>query len=594
MMQSSDRSRRNVSEPDAQLALVLLVLVVLGLGLYLTVARYHVRGEQLVEAALYFMVIATAVVAPLLRRFATRATQKKRAPFVVPIRKDERAIEEAWKQNAVLLGYDMDEKPWIWPDEVRVMQGIVLGMTGSGKTTLLKNIITQDIARIVGPPEHRHRIPIVIFDGKGDLEFFEQLLPHIHRAGRLHQLRLLNPSRADLSVLYNPFFTRDDNYMAQVNMIFGSFNLHDEFFAKHQLNYLGDIVRVLFYTGARYNFYDVIVMLLDEQILHEQIDKATHRLDRDAVASAQQRLNFEMSVKNLMQSLEDRERVPKIQGLINECMTFLDDELSAITGQYDDLLSVEDVIDQELILFVSLNANKNTEPVRSLGKMLLQNIQLTVGKRYEDQADRRRQNRPIFSVVLDEFAPFGYRNFAQILQTARGTNTAFLFSMQSLPQLMQVGRGFKEEVTSAPNTTMTLRTRDEETAEYFIKASAEQVVTRRSIQKERGLFGWGRYEETGRATESEDRETRSQDESIKNLPKGRMEILMSDDTRGTLHSLVQVRPPDEVVIPGFQPVIYPRLLHSRAESSGANLRFRDPELARKYRVPNRSMGGYRR
>ena len=593
-MQPSDRYRRNISQPDAQLALMLLVFAVLGVGLYLVVARFHVRGAQLLEAALYFLVIAAAVVAPLVRRFTTKDSRKKRAPFVVPIDKDERAVEAAWKQHAVLLGYDMDEKPWIWPDEVRVMQGIVLGMTGSGKTTLLKNIITQDIARFTGPPEDRHRIPMVIFDGKGDLEFFEQLLPHIHRAGRLHNLRLLNPSRADLSVLYNPFFTRDHNYMAQVNMIFGSFNLHDEFFAKHQLNYLGDIVRILYYTGARYNFYDVIVMLLDEQVLHEQIDKATHRLDRDAAASAQQRLNFEMSVKNLMQSLEDRERVPKIQGLINECMTFLDDELSAVTGQYDDLLSIEDVIDQELILFVSLNANKNTEPVRSLGKMLLQNIQLTVGKRYEDQADRRRQNRPIFSVVLDEFAPFGYRNFAQILQTARGTNTAFLFSMQSLPQLMQVGRGFKEEVTSAPNTTMTLRTRDEETAEYFIKASAEQVVTRRSVQKERGLFGWGRYEETGRATDSEDRETRSQDESIKNLPKGRMEILMSDDTRGTLHSLLQVRPPEEVAIPGFQPAVYPRLLHTRAESSGANLRFRDPELARKYRVPNRSLGGYRR
>jgi len=199
-------------------------------------------------------------------------------------------------------------------------------------------------------------------------------------------------------------------------------------------------------------------MLLDQDVLKDQIEMAMHRLDRDAGIAAQQRLNFEMSVKNLMKSLEDRERVPKIQGLVNECMTFLDDELSAVTGQYDDLLSIEDVIDQELILFVSLNANKNTEPVRSLGKMLLQNIQLTVGKRYEDQADRRRQNRPIFSVVLDEFAPFGYRNFAQILQTARGTNTAFLFSMQGLPQLMQVGRGFKEEVTSAPNTTITLRT----------------------------------------------------------------------------------------------------------------------------------------
>ena len=123
----------------------------------------------------------------------------------------------------------MDETPWLWPDEVRVMQGIVLGMTGSGKTTLLKNIITQDIARFVGPPEDRHHIPMVIFDGKGDLEFFEQLLPHIHRAGRLHKLRLLNPSRPEFSALYNPFFTRDDNYIAQVNMIFGSFNLHDEF-----------------------------------------------------------------------------------------------------------------------------------------------------------------------------------------------------------------------------------------------------------------------------------------------------------------------------------------------------------------------------
>src|SRR6202453_799002 len=429
-------------------------------------------------------------------------------------------------------------------------------MTGSGKTTLLKNIITQDLMRRMGPPEDRHKIPMVIFDGKGDLEFFQELLPYIHRAGRLDDLRLINPARPELSSLYNPFYTEDDDYMAQVNMVFGSFNLHDEFFSKHQLNYLADIVRILHYTGVRFNFYDVIVAVLDQSVLREQIDKGRRHIRTDTSISMQRRLNFEMSVRNLMQSFEDRERVPKIQGLLNECMTFLDDALSIITGPYDDLLSIDEVIEQELILFVTLNVNKNTEPVRALGKMLLQNLQLVVGKRYESEEQRRRTNRPMFSVVLDEFAPFGYRNFAQILQTARGTHTAFLFSMQSLPQLMQVGRGFKEEVTSAPNTTITLRTRDEETAKYFIKASAEQVVTRRSIQKERGFFGWGKYEETGRATESEDRETRSQDESIKNLPKGQMEILMSDDTRGTLHSLLQIRPPEEVAIPGFHPALY--------------------------------------
>src|SRR5271170_3980861 len=594
MIQHSENSRREMTNAEAGVVGAVVGFGLIALLLYLAVDRYHIRKEQLIEAGLYMFVIAAAVIAPVLRKFTTRGKRNKRPPFVIPARKDERAIESAWNQNAVLLGYDMDETPWLWPDEVRVMQGIVLGMTGSGKTTLLKNIITQDIARFVGPPEDRHHIPMVVFDGKGDLEFFQELLPHVHRAGRLHQLRLLNPARPDLSVRYNPFQCSDDEYMPVVAMIFGSFNLRKEFFAKHQLNYLADIVRVLFYTGLKFNFYDVLVMAMDERVMKEQVEKARKRIELDSSLPTQRRLNFEMSVRSLYTSLADRERVPKIQGLVNECMTFLDDQLSILTGPYQQLLSLDDVIDQELILFVTLNINKNPEPMRALGKMLLQNLQLIVGKRYESEEQRHRANRPMFSVVLDEFAPFGYRNFAQILQTARGTHTAFLFSMQSLPQLMQVGRGFKEEVTSAPNTTITLRTRDEETAKYFIKASAEQVVTRRSVQKERGFFGWGKYEETGRATESEDRETRSQDESIKNLPKGRMEILMSDDTRGTLHSLVQVRPPDEVAIPGFQPVIYPRLLHSRAESSGANLRFRDPELARKYRVPNRSMGGYRR
>src|SRR5438094_1622387 len=429
---------------------------------------------------------------------------------------------------------------------------------------------------------------MLIFDGKGDIEFFYDLLPHIHHAVRLHQLRVLNPARPDISVLYNPFHCSHEDYMSVVNLVFGSFNLHDEFFAKHQLNYLADIVRVLVYTGANFNFYDVIVMALDEQVLREQVEKARRHIEQSPEISTQRRLNFDMSVKNLYQSFQDRERVPKIQGFLNECMTFLDDELSVITGPYEELLSIDEVIEQELILFVSLNVNKNTEPVRALGKMLLQNLQLVVGKRYESDEQRRMANRPLFSVVLDEFAPFGYRNFPQILQTARGTNTALLFSMQSLPQLMHVGRGFKEDVKSAPNTTMTLRTRDEETTRYFLRASAEHTVTRRSVSLyRRRLFGYEKYEPTDRAVEREDRETRALDEHIKKLPKGQMEIVMTDDTRGTLHQLLHIRPPQDVRIPDFEPELYPRLRESREHSAGANLRFTTPGLVPEYRYGRR-------
>src|SRR4029077_19641789 len=133
----------------------------------------------------------------------------------------------------------------------------------------------------------------------------------------------------------------------------------------------------------------------------------------------QRRQNFEMSVRNLLQSLEDRERVQKIQGLLNELMTFTEDDLSVITNAYDDLLTLDEVIDQELILFVSLNTNKNAKAVTALGRMLLQSLQLIVGQRYQNEQERQHECLPMVSVLLDEFAPFAYPNFAQILQTAR-------------------------------------------------------------------------------------------------------------------------------------------------------------------------------
>jgi len=563
--------------------LVLLIVGCAWLALYVTKERYHFTDRQLLEFVGYFVIALAAVCWPVYRLLTARSRREKQwphPPLAVSAKKDERVTRQAWSQNAVVFGYDVHGKPWLWPDQVRVMQGIVLGMTGTGKTTLLANIVTQDLYRVIGPPDDQHRIPMLILDGKGDTELLDSLLPHIHHAGRLADLRVISPSRPEISVRYNPLHCNDEDYMPVVNMVFGSFNLHREFFKEHQLHYLANIVRVLVYTGLKFNFYDVLVMAMDQQVLREQVAKSALQLEHSKNISTQQRLNFEMSVKSLYQSFEDRERVPKIQGLLNQCMTFLDDELSVITGPYEELVSLDEAIEQELILYVTLNVNKNAEPVTALGKMLLQNLQLVIGKRYESEAHRRRANRPILSVVLDEFAPFGYRNFPQILQTARGTNTAFLFSMQSLSQLMHVGRGFKEDIASAPNTTVTMRTRDEETASYFLKASAEHRVTRRNLSMEkRKLFGFESYEETGRAVDVETRETRSLDEHIKNLPKGQMEILMTDDTRGTLHAHLHVRPPTDVTIPNFRPELYPRLKQSRATSVGANLRFKSPAFA---------------
>lgn len=151
-------------------------------------------------------------------------------------------------------------------------------------------------------------------------------------------------------------------------------------------------------------------------------------------------------------------------------MTFMGDEMAMITGPYDELLSLDGVIDKGLIPFVSLYVNVNERAVTALGRMLLQNLQ--ADDRAALFAWGGRQKEPLVSVNMDEFSPFAYENFAHILVTARGANVAFLFALQSAPQLLQVSRGFRNDVASAPNTTFMLRTKDEETAKYFLNASA--------------------------------------------------------------------------------------------------------------------------
>ncbi|MGH9630283.1 MAG: FtsK/SpoIIIE domain-containing protein, partial [Bryobacteraceae bacterium] len=276
--------RRHAQPPLSETpAFIIAVCLCIFCGAYwlLLTKVYHFTNLQAAEIAAY-LISAIAIPGTAAYLYTTRRCRREKLrvhpPLVMSPARDRKIMQKAWENNAVVLGYDIHGEPWLWPDQVRVMQGIVLGMTGSGKTTLLKNIITQDLMRRTGPPEDRHKIPMVIFDGKGDLEFFQELLPHIHRAGRLDDLRLINPSRPDLSSLYNPFYAEDDDYMAQVNMVFGSFNLHDEFFAKHQLNYLADVVRILHYTGSRINFYDVIVAVLDQEVLDEQIQKAREHI----------------------------------------------------------------------------------------------------------------------------------------------------------------------------------------------------------------------------------------------------------------------------------------------------------------------------
>lgn len=573
---------RRTGPEDLTGVVVLLGCAVFGFFWYVAVSRLHLHTDQCLEIFLDCAIVffgGGLVVAHFAGRKGKREESWPHPSIALPTTKEFRTLNSAHADAATLLGYNVHKEPWLWPDAVRIKHGIIVGGTGAGKSTFLENIIAQDLTRRFGA----RKMPMIIFDGKGEREFLDRLLPHVAAAGRLQDLRILDPTHPTESCRYNPFYALDDAYQEHVNFIFRSFGLREDFFKGHQEAYLSDLVRVLQYTGRLFNVYDVLVMALDEDVLQEQIKAAKARIATLTGLSMQKRLNFEMSVKMLMRSLQDRERVEKIQGLLNELLSFLEDELSVVTGAYQDLLTLDDVLENDLILFVSLNANRNQRAVEALGKILLQNIQLMVGKRYSQTTATRADDEPMLSVILDEFAPFAYPGFKQVLQTARGAHVSFLFSLQSLPQLQDVGRAFADEVSSAPGTKMIMNVSEENTAQWFLKASAKIATKRRSLSVRRTGIFTPKYTETGMGSESEAKETRAREDHIKNLPVGQLEILMTDPREGTLHSHLHVRRAPSYRLDGIDQYLYPKMHSLLDPAVGVNLRFKDAQNRRQRR-----------
>ena len=572
-MQAEVHYRRHTDAQDALLVAWVLILGIVGVLYFVAWDRLHVRAGQLIELTIYPF-LAILFLWEVLRYRATRTrTMEEAWPRPIPHvarEQEEKDLEEARQQSSVLLGYDIFGKPFYWSDKTRTMQSNAFGMTGAGKTNLLQTVTEQDITR---------GVPIIFIDGKADKKLLSELLPSIEAAGRMQDLRVIDPMRPEISARYNPFWAPQGNAEEHVAFVFESFNMEKDFFEGHQRVYLENIARVLYYSGKRFNFHDVLVCAYDQAVLKKQMKMALDRVTTDPTVTHQQRLTLTMSVRNLLESFEDKERVSKIQGLINEMMTFMGDEMALITGPYDELLSLDEVIDQKLILYLSLNVNVNERAVTALGRMLLQNLQLMIGRRYSRAEEGEQQ--PFVSVIMDEFSPFAYENFAHILQTARGANVAFLFALQSAPQLLQVGRGFRNDVSSAPNTTFMLRTKDEETAKYFLNASARVRQMRRSMRiRKRGLFNPD-YEEGIEGSQTEIKDTLAQDEHIKKMPVGQMEMLVTDPILGTIHKHLHIRKASSHWLPRVPMNVYPKLTTLASDSHGLNLSFPNPELEEK-------------
>src|SRR2546428_1417534 len=88
--------------------------------LYIATTRWHFSMRQIQEIAAYSLLtfgFSYLFVWHLLTK--RRRIAEKWPPIRISRIRDRKNIEEAWAQDAVVIGHDALGKPWLWPDRVR-------------------------------------------------------------------------------------------------------------------------------------------------------------------------------------------------------------------------------------------------------------------------------------------------------------------------------------------------------------------------------------------------------------------------------------------------------------------------------------------
>jgi hypothetical protein len=222
-------------------------------------------------------------------------------------------------------------------------------------------------------------------------------------------------------------------------------------------------------------------------------------------------------------TFQDKERVSKIQGLINHLVTFMSDSLALITGPYENLLTIEEVLEKNLILYVSLNINVNADAVTALGRILLQNLQLTLGQRYAKTG--HGVNHDFVSILMDEFAPFAYQNFsAHSSNRARGKRGVYVRASELRPT-----RSHRFWAQGLPHIRakqlLHVAMKDDKTTEQYRKEGGEMKHERLSVHVEKGgILTGDKYEEQGTGSRSDYYDLQIRDEQLKRLPAARCRL----------------------------------------------------------------------
>ncbi|AMM40667.1 TraG family protein [Candidatus Desulfofervidus auxilii] len=367
------------------------------------------------------------------------------------------------------LGFEEETgKEIIWPNEKEVAHMVMVGTTGSGKSSFLFNLLWQQMLRGGGA---------IFVDGGRNPQTLKNLVFMCEQARTLSRLRIVDPREPKTGHAYNPLSSGDAD--AITNKIMKVLNpipagSDAEYYKSKIYHATATLIRALTSIGKPFNIRDILCLYclpeISFKILEEQL--ARYELS-DALISLRTLI---METKTIRSFRDD------LSNIIANLGSITTGEVGKSLCSPVTQVNLYDAVKKSQILYFMLPRMSDAEKATRLGRLLLGDIQTTIGLFYEE-----KEFKPIvpFLIILDEFGSYANPEFAVVFEQARKANFSVIAAIQSFGNLCNpytgLSREFMQQVLGNSNTRMFLTVSDTETAELAARLVGRDITYFRSF-----------------------------------------------------------------------------------------------------------------
>jgi hypothetical protein len=363
----------------------------------------------------------------------------------------------------------------------KTMHRHVLGKTGSGKTLSVAFVgMLQDLLDGKG---------LLDMSAKGsdeEIGIIKALAATAHREGQLRVLSLPAWNRPEIfSHTYNMVYVRPrapgdegGDPIATAERVFSVLPLGNEPYYNTQAEiFFTNLIKLLHgivdeqRNGIPFVIRDLAVCITgagSEEWKGALEYCLLHSLDRDAARLITQ----------------------QIKGLgkeVGKCFSGLrgaiDKFLSPLVNAYDPDIIFEEVLEQDLLVYVQLPSNLFPIQAPAMGRVILQDVQQEGALR---QVFRTKRNQNPFAVYLDEFYTFANVRVIDGLNKLRDAHVEYTLLHQSIADLEMVSREFASVVWDNTRTKDVLSQDNPELCEKLARSIGTHEVIETTVRRERG------------------------------------------------------------------------------------------------------------